>query len=228
MKAVVGVLAVALLAMPAMAAQVTQSYGWEDGVGTILGYYGNVTDPTNVTGPQTGSQGSTSPDYTCPGAHSGDRYLHVAEDPHSGTPQAYVAWIKGLTDGDVIDADFFGYDITPGASPSLRIWAHYTTSSSIDDYQGSASGLYDYTAGTGWDNVAYSWTFDSAFGTRDCLVIEARLYSTPSTSDPDHTDFWIDDITVTAPDTATIVFAPEPGTLTLLALGGLMAARRRR
>ena len=46
-------------------------------------------------------------------------------------------------------------------------------------------------------------------GTRDALVIEARLYSTPSTSS-DSTDFWIDDLCVTAPWTATINF-PEPG-----------------
>jgi hypothetical protein len=36
--------------------------------------------------------------------------------------------------------------------------------------------------------------------------VEGRLYSTPSTSDPDHTDYWADYICVTAPATACIHF----------------------
>ena len=78
MKALAGILVMALVAAPAMGA----TYSWEDG-GTILGWYGNLVDPTNVTGSQAGSGGGAGP-YTCPGANSGDRYLHVAEDPHSG------------------------------------------------------------------------------------------------------------------------------------------------
>jgi hypothetical protein len=183
-------------------------YGWED-TGTILGSYGNLDEATNVTGPQTGTCGGCPGGvYSCPGASEGERYLRVQEQTHSGTPQAYLAWITNLAQGDIVDASFNGYDITPGASPSLRIWAHYTTSGDIEDYQGSASGLYDYTAGYGWDPLEYTWTFDDGGGTRDALVIEARLYSTPSTS-ADSTDFWIDDICVTAPTTAVIHF-PEP------------------
>ncbi len=215
--------AVAMLCVPVAMAD---SYSWEDGVGTILGSYGNLVGPANVTGPQTGSQGSMLPGYTCPGANTGVRYLHVAEDPHGGTPEAFVAWVTGLNDGDVVDASFFGYDITPGSSPSLRIWAANTTSDDIDNYLSSASGNLDYTAGTGWDEVAHSWTY--AGGDGNALRISARLYSTPSTSDPDHTDYWIDDVSVTAPAHATIHFAPEPASLILLALGGLVAARRRR
>jgi hypothetical protein len=185
-----------------------EHYGWENG-GTILGSYGNLVGDSNVTGPQTGYCGGCPGGvYSCPGASEGQRYLHVRESPHSGTPQAYLAWITNLAQGDIVDASFNGYDVTPGASPSLRIWAHYTTSGDIEDYQGSAGGLYDYTAGTGWDPLEYTWTFDDGGGTRDALVVEARLYSTPSTS-ADSTDFWIDDICVTAPATAVIYF-PEP------------------
>jgi hypothetical protein len=196
---------IAVVALPAHA-QFTCSYSWEDG-GTILSSYGNLVDATNVTGPQTGSQGSTLPDYTCPGAYDGDSYLHIAEDPHSGTPEAYVAWVTGLTDGDVVTASFYGYDTTPGASPSLRIWGGYTAvGGTVDDYAGSAGGNLDYTAGTGWDYLEYSWTFDSDLGSRDGLVVKVRLYSTPSTSDPDHTDYWVDLVTVTAPTTACVVY----------------------
>ncbi len=193
----------ALVATPALADQ-SACYSWEDG-GTILGFYGNLADPTNVTGPQTGedSNGGT---YTCPGAYDGEYYLHVAEEPIGGTPQAYIAWITNLTDGDLITASFYGYDVTPGASPSLRIWGHYTTSDDIENYCGSASGNYDYTAGTGWDFLEWTWTFDSDGGTRDALVVEARLYSG---SGGTRGDYWIDYVCVTAPDHATIIF-PEP------------------
>jgi len=185
-----------------------ECYSWED-EGTVLSKYGNLVSPESVTGLQIGSCGECpGGTYSCPGASDGERYLHVRESPHSGTPQAYIAWITNLVQGDIVDASFCGYDDTPGASPSLRIWAHYGTSSDVDDYEGSADGLTDYTAGTGWDPLEYTWTFDDGGGTRDALIIEARLYSTPSTSS-DSTDYWIDDICVTAPGTATIHF-PEP------------------
>ncbi len=195
---------VVLFATPALAVQ-TLNYSWEDG-GTILGSYGNLVGATNVSGAQTGSQGSTLPDYTCPGAVDGNFYLHVAEDPHSSTPQAFLAWITNLNDGDVIDVMFYGYDITSGSSPSWRIWGHYSDSIDIATYLGSAGGNSEYTAGTGWDLVSHTWTF--AGGNGNALVVEGRLYSTPSTMDPDHTDYWCDDITVTAPDHAVIHF-PE-------------------
>lgn len=184
--------------------------GWESGA-TILGAYGNLVDPTNVSGPQDGDCGDCSGGtYICPGACEGLGYLHVAEEPHYGTPQAYLAWITNLTDGDVIIASFYGYDDTPGASPSLRLYAHYTTSDDIENYQGSAGGLTDYTAGTGWDFLENTWIFDSGGRTRDALVIEARLYSTPSTGEY-RTDFWIDYICVAAPEHATVIF-PETAT----------------
>jgi hypothetical protein len=203
------VIALVLIAVPAFAQQ-TLNYSWEDG-GTILGFYGsNLVDASNVSGPQTGSQGSLLPDYTCPGAVDGTYYLHVAEDPHTGTPQAFVCWVDGLLEGDIVDAMFYGYDITPGASPSLRIWGSYTaTGGDVNSYHGSAGGADPYTAGTGWDLVSHTWTFFADGGAHGGLVIQARLYSDPATSDPDRTDYWIDDITVTAPPYATIHF-PEP------------------
>lgn len=205
MKYLILIAALALLTGPAHA-QVGAYYSWEDG-GTILGSYGNLVDDSNVTGIQIGSQGSTLPDYQCPGAHHGTRYLHVAEDPHSSTPQAYLAWVTGLNNGDEVTASFYGYDTSPEASPSLRIWGAYSSSIDIDDYLGSAGGSSEYTAGLGWDRVEYTWTFDGGDG--NALVIQGRLYSTPSTSDPDHTDFWMDYITVTSPVHATQYFPGE-------------------
>ncbi len=200
------VIALVLIAVPAFAQQ-TLNYSWENG-GTILGSYGNLVDAINVSGAQTGSQGSATPDYTCPGAVDGEKYLHVAEDPHASTPQAFLAWVINLNDGDQVDAMFYGYDMTPGSSPSWRIWGHYSDSVDVTTYLGSAGGNSEYTAGTGWDLVSHTWAF--AGGNGNALVIEGRLYSTPSTSDPDHTDYWCDDITVTAPAHATIIF-PDAG-----------------
>ena len=208
MRYLILIAALALLAVPAHA-QVTSYYSWEDD-GTILGSYGNLVDATNVAGAQMGSQGSTLPDYECPGAYHGTRYLHVAEDPHSGTPQAFLCWVVGLQEGDIVDAMFYGYDLTPGASPSQRIWGSYTeTGGDINSYSGSAGGNDTYTAGTGWGLVSYTWTFWSDGGLHDGLVIQSRLYSTPSTSDPDHTDFWVDYVCVTSPDHSTQVFPGE-------------------
>ncbi len=213
MRAIVVIAALAVFALPAMA-QVTCCYSWEDG-GTILGAYGsNLVDATNVTGPQSGLQGS-APAVNVPGAYDGNYYLHVAEDPHSGTPQAYLAWITGLTDGDQVTASFFAYDNTEGVSPSVRIWAHYTpVGGDVMSYGGSASGPSEYSSAVdGWDqvpDVPYTWTFASNSGANDGLVIELRLYSTPSTDETMRTDYFVDYICVTAPSTACIHYPTAP------------------
>lgn len=171
---------------------VDRSYGWEDGVGTILGKYGNVVDPTNVTGEQAGVAGS-APDYTCPGAQEGNQYLHVAEQPHSGTPEAYLAYVRNLSEGDVVTASYYGYDVTPNASPSLRIWGHYSLNSDMLYRAGSAGGNDTYTDGTGWGQVSHTWTIPAGI---EALVIEGRLYSTPATGETSRTDYWIDNLYV--------------------------------
>lgn len=231
MKRTAFALAILALAVPAMATQ-TLSYGWEDGVGTILGFDGNLVDPLNVSGIQNGLTGDcTPPTWSTDGPHSGDRYLHVAEEPHSGTPEAYVAWITGLQEGDIIDASFWAWDNVDDFSysygaPGVRIWGHYTSSDDINNDLGSAGGNSTYTTGIGWQELSHSWTFDSSGGTRDALVVEVRLYSYLATSAEARTDYWVDDVTVTAPDHATIHFAPEPGSLLLIGLAGLFLRRR--
>jgi hypothetical protein len=209
----------------------TMDYGWEDGVGTILGSFGNLAEANNVSGAQTGSNGTAS--YGVPGAHSGNNFLHVAEAPHSGTPQAYIAYITGLQAGDMVTASFWGYDDTASASPSLRIWGHYALSGDVSSYAGSAGGNNTYTDGSGWSQVSHTWTFDHA--SADALVIEARLYSdnSPTLS---QSDFWIDDVQVILPDHASVQFAaapvPEPESYALMLaglgmIGGVIRKRAR-
>jgi hypothetical protein len=182
---------VALFALP-VAAQGTQACGWEDGTSTILGFFGNLVNPTNVGAPEP--------------VHTGARSLRVTESPEGGTPQAFVAFIEGLTDGDMISASFWGWDDTPSASPSLRIWGHYALSGDINSYAGSAGGNSTYTDGTGWSQVSMDWTFDSDGGTRDALIVEARLYS-PTGEEP---DYYVDDVEVTS-SAGTITLACGTG-----------------
>jgi MYXO-CTERM domain-containing protein len=208
---------IGLACASAQADLITESYGWEDGVGTVLGSFGNLGLAENV--------GDPDPVY------NGLRSLHLVEDPLDGTPQGYLAWITGLQDGDVIDASFWRYDTTPGESPSMRIWAHYATSDDIDSYMGSAGGNDDYGPGEGWDQAAWQWTFDSDGGARDALVIEVRLYS-PSDGPGDQ--FWVDDLFVQvegADLSNTTIWhpgnIPAPGALALLGFAGIIARRRR-
>lgn len=194
--------AVALGLAAAAQAQIIYTYGWENN-GTVLGSYGNLVSPTNVA---TGAD-PIGPTTVTP--HGGSAMLQVTESPHSGTPQAYVAFIENLADGDQVTASFWGWDLTPGASPSLRIWGHWARSGDVTSYEGSAGGNNDYTDGSGWDQVSWTWQLDTtANPTADALVIEVRLYSTPSDGDYS-TDFWADDLQVVAPATATVSF-PDP------------------
>ncbi|MBU0741555.1 hypothetical protein KKG45_10155 [bacterium] len=186
-------LVLTVAATGAMADQ-TLSYGWEDGVGTAHGIYGNVGGTVNVG------------DFS----HSGDRSLYTWEEPLGGTPQVYLAWITGLQLNDVVNVDCWVFDDTPDPDyyPRFRLWGHYSTND-INDYAGTASGLGPYTTGIGWENIADSWTYGVS-GTPDpdatALVIEFRIYSGTGVTPPGDTDTWVDDITITAPDNATIYF----------------------
>jgi len=169
------------------AADQTVNFGWE-GTETLLGMY-----------PEFGVIALIDTDPV----HGGSQSLYlerVAED----TPQAFVAWVIGLSDGDEVTGSFWRYDTTPGAPPSCRIWAHWNDDpGDINVYSGSASGNGDYGTGEGWDETSYTWTVAEG---HTGLVIEARIYSNPGDI------VWVDDMTIIAPDGATIYV---PGTVSL-------------
>lgn len=209
-------IAIALLCVtPAFATQYL-CYSWEDG-GTVLATYGtNLVGVANVSGAQNGvyGTGSAAPGgstaFTCPGAYDGTHYLHVAEDPHSGTPSVVVAWIKGLVDGDPFSASVALYDPFEGNStfPGMRIWGGYTSCTDPSVYI-AGSGPAGYSTATGWStnvNCSFSWTYNGVTYPDGCFRIEVRVYSTPVTANPQHTDHFIDKVCVEIPDHCTVIF----------------------
>ena len=202
---------------PLEANMTTNNYSWED-YGTILGQRGNVSNAINVTS----GYDSNWPGVVTP--RTGNRMLQLTENPVGGTPQAYIGWVTNLVDGDEVTASFYAWDSTDGASPSMRVYGHYTSSTNIYDYHGSAGGMTGYTTGTGeWSLATYTWTFDSSGGTRDALIIEARLYSGASGD-----TFWVDDEQIISPDTATVIFPiPEPAIFMLMAGLLLLLVKRK-
>lgn len=218
LRSLCGVAALAMVVGSASAGTVSGTYGWEDG-GTILGSFGGNMNAENYVAGDPGF------------VYSGSASLFIFEEPLSGTPQAYVAWITGLQDGDVIDGSFWAWDDTPGTNPSVRIWGHYgVAADGIDSYEGSAGGNSTYSGETVWSNLGHSWTFDSAGGTRDSLIIEVRLYAG---SGAGQNFAYIDDLAVTVTGTdvsgVNIIFpVPAPGAIALLGVAGLAGSRRRR
>ena len=214
MKRVLFLLFIAFLTLgflsPAQAATIT--FGWEDDE-TILGNNYDITATIDNTI-----------------AYSGLSSLKLVDGGES-TPQAYVGWVEGLNAGDVVTASLWIYDTTPAASPSGRIWGHYNEFNDINDYAGSASGNYTYSDGTGWSFLEYSWTYSPTDLDATGLVIEVRTYSDAGDT------IWVDDMTITAPDYATIYTpgetlspVPIPGAIWLLGTGliSLLGIRRKK
>lgn len=159
----------------------TANYGWEDGA-TILGSF----SASHIEHTNNADQ-----------ARSGTFALQVNDvDPvDNGTPQSYVGWVHGLSDGDTVTASFWVYD-NSGDRPAGRIWGNYTNDiTDVTSFAGSAGGNSAYTDGSGWQQVTHSWTFDSDGGSRNGLVVQFRLY--------DSADFttgsvWLDDMEITS------------------------------
>jgi len=178
--------AVATMVLAQAALAGTASCGWE-GSATVLAVYG-AGDPPII------AEIDTDP------VHSGSQSLYLEDNEPDGTPQAYVAWILGLEDGDEVTATIWRYDVTPAAAPSCRIWGHWNDDpTDVMGYNGSAGGESAYGPGTGWDQTGYTWT---VAGGHTGLVVEIRTYSN------DGDIVWVDDMEITAP-TGTVIYTPD-------------------
>ena len=180
MKKLLFLVLMALVATSASAA--THYFGWEDGTSTVLETY-----PAGGAGAML-TYNVTAPDPV----YTGSRSLKCVDDLVSGTPQAFICWVRGLEIGDEVYAGFYRYDDTPGTSPSIRISGHWNDDPlDITGYAGSAGYNGDYGEGLGWD--FHDYTFVNGDG-HTGLVIEARTYSNPGDT------AWIDDLVIIAPD----------------------------
>ena len=189
MRSLLLLAAATLLVVPVLAS--AECVDWECGY-TVLGLYGSGDPPIIAT-----NVGAPYPVY------EGLRSLMLEDNSPDGTPQAYVAWVKGMAPGEVVTASIARYDDTPGVAPSCRIWGHWNDDPmDINGYAGSAGGNSDYGPGEGWDVTSHSWTnTDAHYG----LVIEIRTYSVPGDT------VWVDDLHVeTDLGIAEIIF-PECG-----------------
>ena len=177
-----------LLVLPVAALAIqTETYGWEESF-TVLAVYGG---------------GNPDLEYSSP-VYAGSQSLEFYESPYSGTPQAIVCWIQNLDEGDTVAASFYVYDTT-SSSPSGRIWAHYNINyADPGGYNGSAGGNSTYSSGIGWEQLSYEWTID-ADSTHAGLMIEGRIYSSA-----EFDTIWFDQMEVSAPDGATIVWPNVP------------------
>lgn len=186
--------AIAFTAAAANAQHIEACYDWEDGEVSL----GSFSDGAVII-----LESSTEQ------AHSGSRSLKFTEELLGGTPQAYIAYVENLVDGDIITAGVWIYDDTPNASPSGRIWGHYADPGDPNSFRGSAGGNFTYSDGSGWSYLEHTWVFDADCGhpngCREALMIEVRLYS-----GTDGDFVYIDDVDVTVDSTggnATVSFA---------------------
>ena len=186
MKKLLMIVAALCLTASVAAAQDPFCYSWEDG-GTVLGAY----LPDFMYLANDGSQ-----------AYHGSYSLEIYETGGTGTPQAYVAWITGLREGDTVSASIWTYDPSIGANPSVRIWGHWTLAGgTIDDYYGSAGGNNTYSGGESWVELTQTWTAGAANDGMG-LVVEIRPYN----SSPWAGSNWVDYLCITKPENAFLYF----------------------
>jgi hypothetical protein len=199
---------------PAEAPTVEGWFGWEDGKSTILGMddgqNGNIV-AANVDEP----------------VNSGGRSLRVTEAPHVGghTPRVFLAFIEHLQEGDIIHGRFHAFDDTPGENPRVRIFGRRAYSGDVNSGGWSHGGNNEPTSGIGWEEICHTWVYDGGLQGTDALVIEARIYSFPTSCEECSTDYHMDDLyvgvwgnanaTITLPDGSVIGEPPGqcPGDL---------------
>lgn len=161
-------------------------FGWEDSTSTHLGCDGSTLEfieATNVDAQ----------------AHSGSRSLQLL-DAFSAVPApaSYVAWVRNLQPDDEVTAGFWRYDASSGY-PDVLIRGRWNDDpDDIDQDDGDAGVNTDDGPETGWDYTEFTWTNDAG---HTGLVIEAYMSSSLFNGGG---TVWIDDLSITAPQHATV------------------------
>ena len=188
MKKLFYLMALCLLTLPSISS--ADAYGWEDavvGAEGALGIYGNV-DSALVTDQQ---------------AHSGDKALEITEFPLSGTPQTYIAWVKGIEAGDTVTASIWVKGA--GETSKGRIWGIYSAADDINVYGGSAYGPDPFVGlGGVWEQQSHTWTMDDM----EAFVLQARIYSYEGDN---NNIIYVDDIDITCSNPNAEIIFPGSG-----------------
>jgi hypothetical protein len=215
----------ALLGVASLNSQTIANYGWEDG-----GILPDLGAGPQLFGPVGGVFNVSAENGVTP--LEGFSMYKFTDTGDSGTSTTVVAFISGLNEGDTVTAQFSGNaPLTAGSG--VRQWASWRNADGT--FKGSASSaatagdLNKYFGLAGWE-ASDLITYTVPAG-ETVLGIEARGYQ--SSGDTVPVPFYVDSLTVTAPNGAIITVAvPEPTTYAalfgLLGLGFVLARRRRK
>jgi hypothetical protein len=173
-------------------------YGWENvGTGPLLGEYrpGDVIESVDTTT-----------------VHSGAQSLKLIDNDTYNSDaiygeQAYICFINGLQEGDVIQGSFWRYN--ESLTAGCRISANYAKNGDTT-FGGYFSDGDNTNAGIGttgvWEKVSYSWVFSAGKNPNTGIMVLARNYR-------DAGDIcYVDDLEVIIPErpTTTILFPGTP------------------
>ena len=211
MRAVLVLAFAILLAAPASAQVVTVTESWEGWYwDSILGSYGMGFPAVLAVAVS---------DAPCEPV-DGVQVLRLTHNSNSGSPEAYVAWIRGLIPGDTVEASFWRYDVSPETPPSCYIWGHWNDDPhDVGVRSGSAGGNVDWGSGTGWDQTSWIWIVP-AESEHTGLVVEVRVSGDMGAM------VWVDQMSVSAPSHADIQVPGNVSPVELSSWGRIKATHR--
>ena len=172
------------------------TYGWED-TGVYLGKSGNLKSAVNV-----GAENGVTP-------HEGSKMLKLIGAAVSGNaPEAYLAWITGLAEGDQVTVSYWVQGLNAdGSKPAGRIWGGYTSSSQVSsESQGTASGSNSYGGDDAvWEQLSKTWTISTG---NVALNVKVRVYDDLAGNET----IYVDDMQITVSNPNATINLPQPDT----------------